>query len=330
MIGLKTRKIRLFIFFAVCIGIFLVIFAITNNSKRLLCNIVENSISNASQTKWKKNRLVIVPAIFLEIDWGRPLTWPPWLIDGLDLFKKNHSRPYDIYLYQRIDSSSRAPFNWPYCQNVHEETGVYLKFIYDFYHDLPDKMLFVHGEPERHSVSPIQAAQCIRDDVFYTSVNTVWWGKRPWTAPNPDPIDNITLLYKCAKRLLSLFGFDSEAQLNPANKKPEDSSIYSTMCCAQFYVRKERIHHYTYEQWSAAYNASLEPYCTSPLDRQIPRKPGVKSFGSSFEFLWHIILGLESSDMPEPKAKTTSDLCHLFRSSCAGTLCNTAFTRNIF
>ncbi|CAF1250883.1 unnamed protein product [Adineta ricciae] len=320
--GLTNRKIKCFIFVILFFGISMIAFINIQTSKDIVCNFFLRTISNTNQSQWRKNRLVIVPAVHNEIDWHKPTTWPQWLRDGLDLFNNSLSRPYDVYLYQRLDPYSKSPFNWPYCKNVHEEAGVYLKFIYDFYYDLPDKMLFVHAKPQQHSLYPIEAAQCIRDDVYYASVNNIWFGKRPWIAANPDPIDNITLMYKCAKRILSFFGIDGEAQLNPTDLKQKDMSIYSTMCCAQFYVRKERIHHYTYEQWSAAYNASLEPYCTSPLDRERPGLPGVKSFGSSFEFLWHIILGLEAPDMPEPRAKTTSDLCHLFRSSCFGSLCN--------
>jgi hypothetical protein len=45
-------------------------------------------------------------------------------------------------------------------------------------------------------------------------------------------------MYKCDKRLLTLFGFDGEAQLNPSNLIPKDNNVISTMCCAQFYGNK--------------------------------------------------------------------------------------------
>jgi hypothetical protein len=291
--------------------------------KVILTSSTKSSLitSISKPSKWKKNKLVIIPAIFNEIDWANHSTWPLWLREGLDLFNKNASRPYDIHLYQRFDPNSKAPYNWPYCYNVHEEAGVYLKFIYDYYHDLPDKMLFLHGRPKDHSFYPIEAAQCIRDDVYYANVNNIWLQERPWTMGSPDPTDNITMMYKCAKRLLTLFGFDGEAQLNPNNKKQKDRSVISTMCCAQFYVRKERIHHYTYEQWSSIYNASLQPFCTTSLTRELPGGTGIKWFGGSLEYLWHVILGLSPTDMPPPRAKTHTDLCHLFRSSCKGTLC---------
>ncbi|CAF1499009.1 unnamed protein product [Adineta steineri] len=288
--------------------------------------LLENSIANKS--KWKKNRLVIIPAIYNEIKWNNNSTWPFWLRQGLDLFNKNLSRSYDIYLYQRIDPNCNPPYTWPYSPNMHEEAGVYLKFIYDFYYDLPDKMLFIHAKPTQHSLQPIEASQCIRDDVYYTTINDLWIQNRPWTSKMRDPIDNQSLIYKCAKHLLNLFGFDGEAQLNPDNQQPNDHNVISAMCCAQFYVRKERIHHYTYEQWSSVYNASLQPYCTHILDREFPgRMVGVKYFGGSLEFLWHIILGLHPAYMLPPRTNTNTDLCHLFYPSCRGSLCKETYLK---
>jgi len=275
----------------------------------------------ANQSKWKKNRLVVIPAVWKEINWFNRSSWPLWLRQGLGLFN-NASRSYDIHLYQRVDPNSTAPYDWPYCANVHEEAGVYLKFIYDYYHDLPDKMLFIHGNPFVHSPHPIEAAQCVRDDVHYASINSFWIQDRPWSTWLRDPTDNIGLMYKCAARLLTLFGYDGEAQLNPNNKIPKDTNVISTRCCAQFYVTKERIHHYTYEQWSSLYRASLEPYCTTDRDRETPGKKGTKWFGGSFEHLWHVILGINPTNMPPPKPKATTDRCHLFRSSCQGSPCS--------
>ena len=186
-------------------------------------------------------------------------------------------------------------------------------------------MLFIHAKPFQHSLRPFEAAQCIRDDVYYTTINNRWIQNHPWTSTMYDLTDNQTLIYKCAKRLLALFGYDGDAQLNPRNIQPKEHSVVSTMCCAQFYVRKERILHYTYEQWSAVYNASLQPYCATPLDRELPGGPGMKWFGGSFEYLWHIILGLYPADMLPPRAKTTTGLCRYFRPSCKGFSCETTY-----
>ena len=172
------------------------------------------------QSKWEKNKLVVIPAIWKEITWANRASWPIWLRAGLDL-SGNASRSYHIHLYQRIDPHSKPPYDWPYCQNVHEEAGVYLKFIYDYYHDLPDKMLFIQGSPLAHSSHPIEAAQCIRDDVHYANVNHYWIQDRSWSYWPRDPADKIGLMYKCATRLLALSGFNGEAQLNLKNINTE-------------------------------------------------------------------------------------------------------------
>ena len=135
-------------------------------------------------------------------------------------------------------------------------------------------------------------------------------------------MDNVGLMYKCAKRLLGLFGYDGESQLNPTNMARKDDNVVSTFCCAQFYVTKHRIHHYTYEQWLSLYRASHEPFCTTERDRESPGGGGTKWFGGSFEHLWHVILGLNPPNMPSPKNKTITDQCHVFRSSCNGSPCS--------
>jgi hypothetical protein len=278
-----------------------------------------NSISK--QSKWEKNKLVVIPAIWKEINWTNRLSWPLWLRQGLDL-SNDASRSYHVHLYQRIDPDSKPPYDWPYCANVHEEAGVYLKFIYEYYHDLPDKMLFVQGNPLEHSPHPIETAQCIRDDVHYASINGFWNIERPWSFWPRDSTDNIAIMYKCAVRLLSLFGFNGEAQLNPNSLRPKDDNVVTAICCAQFYVTKERIHRYTYEQWSSVYRASHEPYCASKLDREKPGVKGIKWFGGSLEHLWHVILGLHATNMPRPIPKTYTDRCLLFRPSCKGSPCS--------
>jgi hypothetical protein len=90
---------------------------------------------------------------------------------------------------------SRFPYDWPYSINVHEETGVYLQFIHT-------------------SHNPIQSAQCIHGDVHFASVNDdrEWIHTRPWTYWLRNPDDNVAIMYKCAKHILTLLSYDSELQ----------------------------------------------------------------------------------------------------------------------
>ncbi|CAF1131727.1 unnamed protein product [Rotaria magnacalcarata] len=275
---------------------------------------------NQSSRIWPVNKLIVVPAIWKEINWSTPSSWPLWLRSGLDKTATDVT-PYRVFLYQRFDDQSRRPYNWPYCRNVHEEAGVYLQFIYDYYYNLPEKILFLHGNPFAHSKDPIRTALCIRDDVHYTNINSLWIQNRRWTSWGRSPLFNESLMYRCARRLLQLLDFNADLQLNPDMHNSKDDSIISTYCCAQFYVTKQRIHHYTYEQWSKLYHASQDPYCTTHHDQEEPGRVGVKWFGGSLEHLWHVILGLQPTNMPKPMVGTNTDRCHLFRSSCDGSPC---------
>ncbi|CAF3110910.1 unnamed protein product [Rotaria sp. Silwood2] len=189
--------------------------------------------NNVSHSKWPINKLVIVPAIWKEIHWSNRSSWPLWLRVGLNM-TGHSSMPYHVHLYQRIDPKSRPPYNWSFCRNVHEEAGVYLQFIYDYYYDLPEKILFIHGNPFAHSTHPIEAALCICDDVHYTSVISQWIKDRSWSMWRRDSTTNVSLMYQCASRILQLFGYDAELQLNPTKINPKENSIISTYCCAQF------------------------------------------------------------------------------------------------
>jgi hypothetical protein len=260
--------------------------------------------SSSRQSKWPRNTLIVVPAIWKEIDWTNRSKWPTWLRDGLGLSGTN-PRSYYVHLYQRFDPNSTYPYDWSYSINVHEETGIYLQFIHDYYYDLPDKMLFMHGNPFVHTGhNPIHSAQCIRDDVHFTSVNDdkEWIHKRPWTYWPRDPDNNVTIIYKCVKRILTILGYDAELQLNPMNETPKGEGFISAFCCTQFYVTKERIHCYTYEQWLSLYRARLEPFCTTRRENEKLGR-GIQWFGGTFEHIWHIILGLYPADAPESKPK---------------------------
>ena len=275
-------------------------------------------ISSPKHSQWEDDKLVVIPAIWKEIDWANQSSWPAWLLAG---FKPQSS--YRVHLYQRIDPYSMTPYDWPYCSNLHEEAGVYLKFIHDYYYDLPKKMLFIHGNPFVHNSLPIAAAQCVRNGVQYASINSEWFINRTWIAWVSLTSENDTIgrMYRCASHILSLFGFDGESRLNPKNLLLRSNSTVTAPCCAQFFVTKERIHHYTYKQWSGVYRANQRAYCVSQNDTEVPGDGGIKWFGGSLEHLWHIILGLHPNDMPLPKINTTSHPCHLFRSSCEGSPC---------
>ena len=274
-------------------------------------NLTSKMISTAKRSQWPDNKLIVIPAIYKEIEWANRSSWPLWLRNGL-----NPQSSYHVHLYQRIDPNSTAPYDWPYCANRHEEVGVYLEFIYKYYYDLPKKMLFIHGDPFPHSPYPVEIAQCIRDDVHYASVNPGYFANRAWNMWAHVENETIGKMYRCASYVLSLFGFDGESQLNPNNLTPKKNNTIQAPCCAQFFVTRERIRHYTYKQWSAVYGANLLPYCVDSDDAETPGERETKWFAGSFEHVWHIILGFHPNDMELPRPQTTSDPCNLLRRSC--------------
>ena len=312
--------------FFICISLITIILLHTMAQNTLTSQLIispRDTSNNSKPTKWPKNTLVVIPTIWKEIDWTNRSSWPVWLRNGLG-WSNSTTHSYHIHLYQRIDPNSTYPYDWPYSVNVHEETGIILQFIRDHYFDLPDKMLFMHGKPYVHtSHNPVQSALCIRDDVHFASINDEreWIHKRPWTYWPRDPDDNIAMMYKCANRMLTLFGYDGESQLNLAKMKSKDENVISGFCCAQFYVTKERIHRYTYEQWLSAYRANFEPICTTEKENG-PLGKGIQWFGGTFEHLWHVILGLYPVDAPAPRMNTTTHRCQWFRASCKGSPCS--------
>ncbi|CAF5151525.1 unnamed protein product, partial [Rotaria sp. Silwood1] len=56
--------------------------------------------NNVPRSIWPINKLVVVPAMWKEINWTNPLSWPLWLRTGLNM-TKNNSVPYHVHLYRR-------------------------------------------------------------------------------------------------------------------------------------------------------------------------------------------------------------------------------------
>jgi hypothetical protein len=70
-------------------------------------------ILSSKTSKRKANKLVVLPAIWNEINWTNRSNWSLWLRQGFA------SQSYHVHLYQRIASNSTAPNDWPYFVNVH-------------------------------------------------------------------------------------------------------------------------------------------------------------------------------------------------------------------
>ncbi|CAF1506125.1 unnamed protein product, partial [Adineta ricciae] len=63
-------------------------YTLTNNrqftASKTLVSPTTTSPSIEKQSRWKKNQLVVIPAIWKEIDWANRSSWPAWLQKGLE------------------------------------------------------------------------------------------------------------------------------------------------------------------------------------------------------------------------------------------------------
>ena len=267
-------------------------------------------------SRWEKSQLLVIPALWKEIEWTHHSTWPRWLTQGLARFTDSTTRSYEVYLYQRFDPKSATPYAWPYCSNVHRAVGIFLKFIDDFYDNLPDKMLFIPGDSFVQAAQLIKEAQCVRDDVPYLRIDS-----RSCSMQHNDITENAQLIHECASRLSTRFGFDGRAQLNGTRRRDRNRGVLLSTCRTSFYVTKERIRHYTHKQWSSLYRANLESVCTSITDRETDRDARQRWFDYSLQYLWDTILELDPTSSLTSKDGGKSAQCHLFRSSCRGSPC---------
>jgi hypothetical protein len=294
---------------------------VLKSSKALSLSHSLLTYSGSKASRWKSNQLLVIPALWKEIDWIHHSTWPHWLTQGLSRFNGNTTRPYEVYLYQRFDPKSSAPYDWPYYSNVHRAADIFLKFIDDFYDNLPDKMLFIPDGSFVHSSQLIKEAQCVRDDIRYLRLDGQWNQNRSCTLQQDDLNKNAQLIHECASLLLTRFGFDGQAELNSTRRGIQDTSMLSSTCRTPFYVTKERIRHYTHKQWSSLYRANLESVCTNIIDRVTDRETRQKWFEHNRQYLWDTILGLDQTSLLTSKDVTKSEKCHFFRSSCSGSPC---------
>ena len=140
----------------VCFTVLIVILTTTvsNNERnyKSLLNIFQaavqtsNHLSLTKKSKWEKNKLVVIPAVWKEINWANRSSWPTLVASRSCLYLiilHDHMMFISTNVLIQIQHFLMIGL---IVQIVHEEAGIYLKFIYDYYHDLPDKMLFIHGK----------------------------------------------------------------------------------------------------------------------------------------------------------------------------------------
>jgi hypothetical protein len=202
-----------------------------------------------------------------------------------------HLRP------QRLPLPAVQPPNFAY--NFGTEGGVFLRFIVDFYHDLPDVTVFLHGgNPADHNPRVWDLVRCLRPDATFAPLNDVFVHNRSvaefsfygWSV----------WLEQCWRDFLAAFN---------VTVLPRQRVGVSFTCCSQFAVSRRTLRRHSLETYRQALRIAGEPpeVChEGPADRRAlwaTRLPGQKLWrerplhhgrhtaGLAFEHLNHIVLG---------------------------------------
>jgi len=185
-------------------------------------------------------------------------------------FKENldwltHS-PYPVVVCSKHSAESQSPSLTPelkcMVQNKGRETSSLLKFIIEFYEDLPKRIAFIHGHQyawhQRFDI--LSAIGCAKKDKPYVSLNTIFMNDR-----------------NMQNQVYNEIGDMWETHFEPYLKIKFPERVFHD-CCAQFIVSRaaiRRIPKAGYEHW-------LELVMNSPYDVVI---------SVQFEYLWHVIFG---------------------------------------
>ena len=155
-------------------------------------------------------------------------------------------------------------------RNTANEASAFLKFIVDYYDNLPEVMVFLHGHRYAyHQEDVLTLLDAIEDPARlpgYCNLNLAVWGLKEDPSRKP--------LYEEHKAWL-------EAWLGPL------PPLLLDRCCAQFVVRRERVLH----RPKAFFEEALQHayYDVEPLpegDSEANRRLGLL-----FEWLWHHLFG---------------------------------------
>ncbi|GAQ82832.1 hypothetical protein KFL_001260020 [Klebsormidium nitens] len=177
-------------------------------------------------TVWNSS-IVIVPALYGEWNNG----WPAW------------TQNRTLYTYQRTDPSAPR-----YCQNTGYEAGVFLKFIVDFYEDLPDQTVFLHADPFAHNADIERWIDCLSPDLTYTTLNTVFVVKRSITFWNGYAGFQgvVPQIEKCWRALAAAFD-------KPLTPQPGQEPVVSFVCCQQIAISRDQIRRNPLAAYQRAY-----------------------------------------------------------------------------
>ena len=117
---------------------------------------------------------VLVPAVYKE--WIKDK--PHWVTDPA--IQKKHN--YTVFAHQKLDPNAPNYF----AHNRGTETGVYLKYVVDHYHDFPDVAIFVHSKPYEHQTNWLNMIGCISPNATWYNINYEGTHNSVWIDRNPN------------------------------------------------------------------------------------------------------------------------------------------------
>lgn len=188
------------------------------------------------------------------------------------------------YIYQAENSTAERPVR------VNQgETAVYLQYIVEQYHNLPDAVAFVHAhQAAPHMPDKLEVLNKLRWDAFgyanlrYANITYDLWGRwtGDWLCPqNPQeapPSDEI-IWDELRVNQSQLFA-DVWKELFESPLGPMPQFVHSP-CCAEFVVSRTRIQ---------ARPLSFYQDCLTWLEMTSSKRYWA---GRIFEYVWHIIFG---------------------------------------
>ena len=274
----------------------------------------------ASRRTNRAHKNAVVISNYRDFDAGVPTWLAKMALDPLS--------PYVPIVYQRTQASSPR-----YSPNIGGEGAVFVQYVYEHYHNLPNITVFLHPHPEAHATGWQCYLSCIRPNASYINFNSYSFTRRTVSGSWGDRY-YAAWVEQCWRDI---------AVLADAPFAPKEDPSVTAPCCAQFIASREQLHRRPYSFWAALMkkiygNGGL---ChTGPLDLDdlyiVPGKDGVNdshyephvvdhgrhTIGGAMEHMTHIIFGLQPHQGNIP---SQTEFCDQFypASVCPGSPCST-------
>lgn len=180
------------------------------------------------------------------------------------VYRINNNKDVNVMIYDKENPNN--PLNVPV--NKGNEASVYLKYIIDYYDDLPDFTFFIHDEEYawHHSGSIIDKYdEAIQSNLMYYNIND----RAGWNRRNLIPPETYVELLKFYDKYI-------EAYI-PISKVPNNEDfIFGYIGSAQFLIHKKLIQNLPREFYSNLYDWII----TTDLSNYIS--------GRFLEWTWHV------------------------------------------